>query len=190
MNRDVNMATDRPNSPGPEPHDPRTQHQALVASLHAAVEALTTCVESIYDLIEHVDAIANPEDTHVERRRARVSYGGGLSPLASRGYGDYATGRLSAASAAAIADAAGIGQLDHRLGLPDDPGELDEPAGPTAPADDFPTGNRPVTARPGAPALMAAADLAHRGYSREEIAERLHDRWGEAAGPLLRELME
>jgi hypothetical protein len=37
---------------------------------------------------------------------------------------------------------------------------------------------------------MAATDMAQRGYTRGEIAERLHQRWGDQAAQILREAME
>ena len=37
---------------------------------------------------------------------------------------------------------------------------------------------------------MAATEMAHLGYSREEIAERLRARWGDRAAAILREALD
>jgi hypothetical protein len=38
--------------------------------------------------------------------------------------------------------------------------------------------------------LMMATELAHLGYSREEIGERLTERWGERAAAILRDALD
>jgi hypothetical protein len=137
------METERPGSAGLR-NDQRAQQQALLTSLHAAVDALAVCVERLHELIEQVNAMGAPDEPP-PRVRPRISYGGGPSALAV---------------------------IEAR------------------PAPPSPEVEEPTQALPSTSALMAAAEMAHRGYSRGEIAERLHERWGGRAAGILHDVME
>jgi hypothetical protein len=191
------------------------RQQELLATLHSAVRALTLCVDQITTLIartgeliaqsESVPAPApspvGPVVASAEKASApplaapepRVAYGGGPSVLGELWERD---GGLTP-SASRTGPAAGAW---HLAGAPGQGGG----GGPERERERAREALRgldlsgPISARPlsdvsadraGTHELMAVSELAHLGYSREEISRRLHARWGERAGAILREAL-
>ncbi len=151
------------------------RQRELLRSLRAAVDTLTVCVERIEDLIERADrqVSADPE-TPARHQPAQVSFGGGSSVIGSspsRGVLDEVTG----------AD-------DRRRGLERRTDRADRADRRLDTERRMP--RRGESGDPGTPALMAATEMAHLGYSREEIAERLRARWGDRAAAILREALD
>jgi hypothetical protein len=150
------------------------QQDELLASLRATVEALTTCVERLHELIEKVsaaiptaDRVAANEEPRRDRRTL-ISYGGGPSPLAPR-------------------------EAHREAQLPGDQWPNDQWASENAPAVSgrhTATGRAQQTPESHSRALVVATELAHLGYTPEEIAERLRARWGEPAAQILRDVLE
>jgi hypothetical protein len=150
------------------------QQDELLASLRATVEALTTCVERLHELIEKVSAAIPVEDpvAGIEEprrdRRTRISYGGGPSPLAPR-------------EVPREAQSAG----DH---WPSD--QWSSESAPATAGRHSAAGRAQQTPESHSRALVVATELAHLGYTPEEIAERLRARWGEPAAEILRDVLE
>lgn len=206
------MATERRGAIKPQ-MDRHEQHQALLGSLHAAVEALGVCVDCIHELIEQVDAMvapdAEPQPTTSpgSHPRAHVGYGGGPSLLASVERNVTST-PTSTSTSTAIPPRPGPPSAAVRHGSGGDRRQGDGPEmrlverrqavrreqsvtpRPGTVGEDRPAPAPKPRAQPGTPARMAATELAHQGYSPEEIAERMHRRWGKEAAEILRDVME
>ncbi len=142
----------------------RERQQELLRSLRVAADALTVCVERIEDLIGQVDRHLAGDEPRASVHPARVSFGGGPSVIGSSERPDG-------------------GREDRRASGPGPTGSGERRRGVERRA-----GGERLGA--GAPELMAATELAHLGYSREEIAERLRARWGDRAAAILREALD
>lgn len=143
------------------------QQQEVLLSLHAAVEALTACVDRIHELIERVNEMQEDGLRPIpdRSRRTRITYGGGPSTLAPReAHEAEATVPDPVPAEAARREVRTAGTLTREK-----------------------PNHKPQTE---GRALLIAAEMAHQGYSREEIAQRLRERWGEKAVAILRDVLE
>jgi hypothetical protein len=167
--------------------DARTRQQELLGSLHAAVDTLSACLQQIEDLMHQVERhLSEPGETPAVHARAHVSYGGGPSVIGSRD----PLGELREHTSAPQDPGSGrhdslLGSGDRRRGL-ERRADIEERRL---------VGERRMPRqgerlRPGTSALMAATELAHLGYTREEIAARLRERWGDRAAAILREALD
>jgi hypothetical protein len=168
------METDRDDSADSGP-DLRARQQELLRSLRAAVETLGLSVERIEALISRFDGQLNPA---VEPPRSRpstqISYGGGASVIGPQKPDSFTDARETP------------NRHLHATGPRGSLGFRDRPlTGARRPVKTV--GNQEI---PGTPALMMATELAHLGYSREEIGERLTERWGERAAAILRDALD
>jgi hypothetical protein len=186
----------------------RAQERELLSSLHAAVDTLAACLERIEDLIHQVDGhLTDGGDLPVHPPRAHVSYGGGASVIgtheqgpvvegvrehhepavgsreATRGFREVARGLTRSGSLDFRESAAG--SAERRRGLERRAGGEERRI-----SSERRLPRQGETRNPGTPALMAATELAHKGFSREQIAERLRERWGDRAAAILREALD
>ncbi|WP_249010437.1 hypothetical protein [Conexibacter sp. DBS9H8] len=159
---------------------------ALLASLRAAIDALLVCADHLEAMIEQTDRLLGAHRPSAPvPPLSEISHGGGPSPLLADGPGPERVDQPAP---------------DLGVRIPGRPplsptGAASPPAIPAAPATATATG--PAVDPTGLPAevsassaLLVAVDLAHRGYSREEISERLNERWGSRAAELLRRVMD
>jgi hypothetical protein len=188
---------------GPNP-SPEERQEELLATLRVAVDSLSMCVRELDRLIERAATIiaANqsgagasvptpgarvPEAVPSGRSSpyTRVSFGGGpgvlgepdrLSPpppLEPPRQPSARPGRMTGAAEPGERWRAREALRDFDLsGAPSAPMLADVEAPP-----------------PSTQELMAVSELAHLGYSREEIARRIHARWGSRAAAILREAL-
>ncbi len=160
------------------------RQRELLHALRTAADTLTACVGRIEELIERVDRQMIAEPPAPARRPARVSFGGGSSVIGSgdpRATTDSPRGMTDSLRGMAERPRGSEERRrgDRRAGIEERrmESEREIPRYTERPA-------------PGTPALMAATEMAHLGYSREEIAERLRARWGDRAAAILREALD
>ncbi len=142
----------------------------MLLAARSALDSLSVSMERIQELIIRLQSLLDDGVlANSGRPRARGSYGGGPSPLAPR--------RAGATR--------GIAEPTQPNGWPArDPvsGPVETPPAPTAPT-------APAAPRVTARELIVVSELAHAGYSRREIAERLRAQWGDQAAIVLREAL-
>jgi hypothetical protein len=180
----------------------RERQHELLSSLHAAIDTLNVCLARIEDLIHQVDrraaTSAEPRDT---TGGARVSFGGGASVI--RPGENFDDGPRKSSGSGGGSPGSGEGSIRGGEGMPGFP---DHPSGTgdRRPGVERRSGDRERRldaerrvprpsagpGHPGMPALMAATEMAHLGYSRDEIAARLRARWGDRAAAILREALD
>lgn len=199
------MEVETPSALGAPPRGGQAEPDVLLAA-RSALDSLSVCVEHIQALIDelrwlledgtlHAGAarpgteppaadVAAPARETSDPARLRVSYGGGPSLLAPEAVRPAADRELAAVGATrGVTVTRGVtatrAVTATREGAP--------PPATTAPAASAPpaaSGPR-VTARE----LIIVSELAHAGFSREQIAERLRAEWGEQAAAVLREAL-
>jgi hypothetical protein len=159
--------------------DVRHRQQELLRSLHAAVDTLSLCVDRIQDLILAVDRqLTVGGEPAAPQRPLEVSFGGGPSVIDARD--------SERAGESAIGSDERRRSSERRAGIEERRAGIEERRGDVARR----APRRNEAPAPGTPALMAATEMAHLGYSREEIAERLRARWGDRAAAILREALD
>jgi hypothetical protein len=171
--------------------DLRERQQELLRSLRAAVDTLNLCVDRIEALISRVDGQEGaPAEPPVTRPPAQISYGGGASLIGSREPGSLNGERESATGARRWSSPGTLGFRDSLLGSADRRRAERKERQIAFEEHRAGLGEPDESRTPGTPALMMATELAHLGYSRKEIGERLTERWGESAAAILRAALD